>query len=114
MVDGSIILMKIYFVYVTFGNINEAKKIGKLLVKNKLAACVNIFPNIFSIYSWKNKLQEDKECSAFFKTSKTNVPQVIKTISKNHSYDCPSISAFPIEKMHTEFQKWIVNQTKNI
>ena len=45
---------------------------------------------------------------------KTNMIEIIKTISKNHSYDCPSISAFPIEKMHTEFQKWIVNQTKII
>ena len=42
--------MKVYFVYATFKNIREAKKIGKLLVKNKLAACVNIFLNIFSIY----------------------------------------------------------------
>ena len=105
--------MKVYFVYATFKNIREAKKIGKLLVKSKLAACVNIFPNILSIYAWKNKLYDDEECSAIFKTQKTKVSQVIKTISKNHSYDCPSISAFPIEKMHAEFQKWIVNQTKN-
>ena len=105
--------MKIYFVYVTFKNINEAKKIGRFLVKNKLAACVNIFPNIFSIYSWKDKLHFDKECSSIFKTSKTKVSQVIKTILKYHSYDCPSISAFPIEKTHTEFQKWIINQTNN-
>ena len=105
--------MKVYFVYVTFKNIREAKKIGKLLVKSKLAACVNIFPDILSIYAWKNKLHDDKECSAIFKTPKTKVSKVIKTISKNHSYDCPSISAFPIEKIHAEFQKWIVRQTNN-
>ena len=103
--------MKIYFVYVTFSNVNEAKKIGKLLIKNKLAACVNIFPNILSIYSWKDKLYSDEECSSIFKTTKTKVSQAIKTISKHHSYDCPAISAFPIEKIHTGFQKWIINQT---
>ena len=90
--------MKIYFVYVTFKNINEAKKIGKLLVKNKLAACVNIFPNIFSIYSWKDKLYYDKECSSILKTAKTKVSHMIKTILKYHNYDSPSISAFPTEK----------------
>ncbi len=105
--------MKIYFVYVTFKNINEAKKIGNLVVKNKLAACVNVLPNIFSIYAWKNKLCNDKESSAIFKTTKSKVSKVIETIAKNHSYDCPSISAFPIEKIHPEFQKWIINQTKN-
>ena len=92
-------------------NVNEAKKIGKLLIKNKLAACVNIFPNIFSIYSWKDKLYSNEECSSIFKTTKTKVSQAIKTISKHHSYDCPAISAFPIEKIHTEFQKWVINQT---
>ena len=105
--------MKIYVVYVTFDNINEAKKIGKILVKNKFAACINIFPNILSIYSWQDKLHSDNECSGIIKTSKTKVSQVIKNILKYHSYDCPSISAFPIERTHKEFQKWIINQTSN-
>ena len=105
--------MKIYFIYVTFKNINEAKKIGNLLVKNKLAACVNIHPMITSIYAWKNKIYNDKESSAIFKTTKSKVSKVINIITNNHSYDCPSISAFPIEKIHPKFKKWIIVQTKN-
>ena len=65
--------MKIYFVYVTFKNINEVKKIGKLLVKKKLVACVNILPNILSTYAWKYKLYNEKESSAIFKTTKSKI-----------------------------------------
>ena len=54
--------MKIYFIYVTFGNLKEAKRMGKQLVKNKLAACTNIIPTIYSTYVWKNKTMMDKEC----------------------------------------------------
>ena len=45
--------MKIYFIYVTFGNLKDAKKMGGQLVKRKLAACTNIIPKIYSTYVWK-------------------------------------------------------------
>ena len=53
--------MKIYFIYVTFGSLNEAKRLGSKLVKAKLAACTNIIPTIYSTYVWKNKTMMDKE-----------------------------------------------------
>ena len=54
--------MKIYFIYVTFGSLKEAKRLGGKLVKNKLAACTNIIPTIYSTYVWKKKTMTDKEC----------------------------------------------------
>ena len=65
--------MKIYFIYVTFGSLNDAKRLGGELVKNKLAACTNIIPTIYSTYVWKNKTMTDKECSMIVKTSKSKV-----------------------------------------
>jgi len=103
--------MKIYFIYVTFGNLKEAKRIGGQLVKNKLAACTNIIPIIYSTYVWKNKIMMDKECSMIVKTSKSKVKVAIKFIVKKHSYECPAVSAFPIESTHADFQKWINEQT---
>ena len=47
--------MKIYFIYVTFGSLKEAQRLGGKLVKNKLAACTNIIPTIYSTYVWKKK-----------------------------------------------------------
>ena len=105
--------MKIYFMYVTFGSLKEAKKLGTQLVKNKLAACTNIIPTIFSTYVWKNKTMMDKECSMIVKTSKSKVKEAIKFIVKKHSYECPAVSAFPIDYAHMDFQKWNNEQTKS-
>ena len=104
--------MKIYFIYVTFGSLNEAKKLGKKLVKEKLAACTNIIPTIYSTYVWKNKTMIDKECSMIVKTSQSKVKAAIKFIVKKHSYECPAVSAIPIDFAHKDFQKWINEQTK--
>ena len=105
--------MKIYFIYVTFGSLTKAKKLGNKLVKKKLAACTNIIPTIYSTYVWKNKTMIDKECSMIVKTSKSKVKAAIKFIVKKHSYDCPAVSAFPIKSAHIAFNKWIEEQTKN-
>ena len=105
--------MKIYFIYVTFGSLIEAKKLGKKLVKAKLPACTNIIPVIYSTYVWKNKTMIDKECSMIVKTSKSKVKAAIKFIVKKHSYECPAVSAIPIDFAHKDFQKWINEQTFN-
>ena len=103
--------MKIYFIYVTFGSLREAKRLGSLLVKNKLAACTNIIPTIYSTYVWKNETMMDKESSMIVKTSKSRVKAAIKFIVKKHSYECPAVSAFPIQSTHADFQRWINEQT---
>ena len=52
----------------------------------------------------------DKECSMIVKTSKSKVKAAIKFIVKKHSYECPAVSAFPIESAHVDFKKWINEQ----
>ena len=54
----------------------------------------------------------DKECSMIVKTSKLKVKAAIQFIVKKHSYECPAVSAFPIESAHADFQKWINEQVK--
>ena len=74
----------------------EADQIANKLVQEKLAACVNIIPNIKSIYRWKDKISTDSEFLLIIKTMKSVENKVIQCIKKHHSYDTPEIISFPI------------------
>lgn len=93
--------------YITCGSKIEAVNLGKLLVKNKLAACTNIIPNIKSIFNWKDKVNQSQESILIGKTQKKNVSKIIKLIERKHSYKCPCIVFFDIEKGNKKFLSWI-------
>ncbi|MEK9716828.1 MAG: divalent-cation tolerance protein CutA [Pelagibacteraceae bacterium] len=97
--------------YVTCKNSSEAKKIGSILVKSKLAACTNILANINSIFNWKNKISNCKETILLGKTVKKNIFKIIKIVKKNHSYDCPCIIFFDINAGNKKFLDWINKNT---
>jgi periplasmic divalent cation tolerance protein len=94
------------FIYSTFPNKKEVKEIGERLVKNKLVACVNIFP-IESIYLWRNKIIKDKEFAAIIKTKKENFEKVEKFILENHSYDTPCIIEIPLGRITKKYLSWL-------
>ena len=98
-------------VYLTVGSIKEVKQIGRILVKQNLVACVNILKNITSIYKLKDDLEEDGEVVMTAKTCKTHMPQLIKTVTEHHSYECPCILELPIEGVNTEYLRWIETET---
>ena len=93
--------------YITCESKIEAINLGKLLVKNKLAACTNVIPNIKSIFNWKNKVTQSQESILIGKTQKKNVSKIIKLIERKHSYKCPCIVFFDIEKGNKKFLSWI-------
>ena len=70
---------KFCWVYMTAGSVEEAKSIGQILVGQNLAACVNLFENMTSIYKWEGKLEESQEVIMIAKTLKTLMPKLIET-----------------------------------
>ncbi len=103
--------MSVTFCYITCSNVEEAKKIGRKLVEEKLAACINIFPNITSIYWWKGKIEEANETILIVKTKKELKDRVIKEVRKIHSYTLPCIVFFEIKDGLKEFLEWIRQET---
>lgn len=109
------------FVYITCQNKKEAQKIGRALVKGKLAACVNFWP-VESIYRWpssvkategkQGKLVKDKEFALIVKTLKRNFDKVKKRIEVLHSYQVPCICAIPISKVSQKYFHWLKGEIK--
>ena len=103
--------MTIYLVSTFYPKIKQAKNVAKLVVKNKLAACVNINKNISSIFRWKNKMFDEKEIELNFKTSKKKIKKLIIFLEEKHPYECPPIISFPIKKINNKFLDWVKKET---
>ena len=98
-------------IYITTGDEDEARRIGRTLVEERLAACVNILP-IKSIYRWEENIEEEGEMVMFAKTRAELADQVIERVKELHSYEVPCIVSFPITKGNPDYLKWIEESTK--
>jgi periplasmic divalent cation tolerance protein len=98
-------------VYVTFPNDEEARRIGRLMVEEKLAACVNILGACHSIYRWEGKIEDADEVAALFKTRAATAPQLITRIAELHSYDLPAAVSWPIADFWEPYAEWVIEQS---
>lgn len=98
-------------IYSTINNIKDARKIAHVLVEEQLVACVNIIPNIESIYRWKGKIENDEEVILIAKTVDKNVKKTIQRIKKLHKYDLPDIIVLPIIGGLKEYLDYIATET---
>jgi len=91
----------------TVGKQKEAQIIAKQLVTQQLAACVNIFPRIQSIYCWKGSICEDEEVMIVIKTKTSHEKQVYEVVKSLHSYDLPELITFPITNGYKPYLNWL-------
>lgn len=100
-------------VLVTVGSEDEATKISKILVENRLAACVNIIPGMRSIFQWEGRIDEEREFLLLIKTIQEAFDQLVVAVKTNHSYSLPEIIALPISYGSEDYLSWIRNTTKS-
>jgi periplasmic divalent cation tolerance protein len=98
-------------VYVTAPAEEEAEKIARALVENKLAACVNIVKNIRSIYRWQGKIADEAEVLMIVKTREEHVAHIRETVKQLHSYSVPEIIALPIVAGSEDYLAWLKEET---
>ena len=98
---------KYIVVFVTVKSKKEAKKITNMLLKNKLAACVNAVPGIASAYWWKGKIERAKELLLIIKTKKALFKKLTLEVKKVHSYEVPEIISLPLNGGESKYLKWI-------
>ncbi|RMH09354.1 MAG: divalent-cation tolerance protein CutA [Aquificota bacterium] len=87
--------------------VDKAQELADFIINNKLGACVNVVPEVNSIYWWKGNVERDKESLLVVKTSTTKFPELLKGVKSIHPYTVPEIIALPIIAGNEDYLKWI-------
>ncbi|MBI5213491.1 MAG: divalent-cation tolerance protein CutA [Nitrospirae bacterium] len=103
--------MEAIVVYITAPNEEEAAKIAKVVVEERLAACVNIVKGVRSIYSWQGKIEDDAEVLMIAKTQRHLFEALKKRLKELHSYTVPEIIAIPIIEGSEDYLNWLKEAT---
>ncbi|MFG0336265.1 MAG: divalent-cation tolerance protein CutA [Maioricimonas sp. JB049] len=97
--------------YVTASNRDEALTIGRAIVKERLAACANVFDGMTSVYHWQGEIEESGEAVLILKTRPDLAEPLIERVKQLHSYDCPCVVFWPITAGNREYLRWIEAET---
>jgi periplasmic divalent cation tolerance protein len=99
--------MHAQIVYMTAGDLAEARRIGRTLVEERLAACVNIIDGMRAVYRWEGELQEGQEVVVIAKTVAAKVDALVARVKALHSYECCCVLALPVAAGNSPFLDWI-------
>jgi periplasmic divalent cation tolerance protein len=103
--------MTVIFVYITVSSLEEAKTISHILITERLAGCVNIFPKMLSVYRWNNDVVEDTEVVMIAKTRSDLFETLSTRVRTLHSYETPAILVLPIDRVDHDYLKWLIDET---
>ncbi len=104
--------MEFHLVYMTAASRDEARKIGRALVEERLAACANVIDGMESVYWWQGKLTEDRETVLIAKTRAELVPALTERVRALHSYTVPCVVALPLMGGNPDYMAWLEAETK--
>lgn len=99
-------------IYVTTSSREEALRIGRAVVADRLAACANVLPGVTSVFRWQGEVQEEGETALILKTRSDLVERLTARVKELHSYDCPCVVALPIAGGNPDFLQWIAEETR--
>lgn len=94
------------FIYTTCRDVEEAKKLGELMIGKHLAACVDFWP-IESYYEWKGALKCEKEYAVLVKTNEPKVAEIEDLITTNHSYEVPFVGMVDVRRLNRAYKEWM-------
>ena len=101
-------------VYITTPDKTTAKNLSHKILQNRLAACINLVDGMESMYWWKGKITEGKECILLVKTHYSNMKQLTKLVDQYNSYDCPCVISLTIteDEGNEGYKNWLYNESK--
>ncbi len=93
--------------YCTFPKLEEAKKISKILIEERLIACSHIFNSGISLYQWEGEIKEEEEFICFWKTTEDKIKNIKEKVTQSHSYDVPCILNLKVVDYNDDYGKWL-------
>lgn len=99
--------MTVVSVYAVFASPDEASRIGRQMVEERLAACVNILGPCRSIYRWQGAIETPDEVPAIFKTTLVQADDLVARITSLHSYEIPCVAVWRIDKLLAGYADWV-------
>jgi periplasmic divalent cation tolerance protein len=96
-------------VVMTAASADEATRIAEMLVSKRLAACVQILPEIKSVYVWKGEVQREPEVLLLAKTTRANFSDLEAAVRAMHSYETPEIIALSVVEGSADYLKWLMS-----
>jgi periplasmic divalent cation tolerance protein len=103
-------VMEYVVIFITAPDEEEAARIARTIVEERLAGCVNIIKGVRSIYSWEGKVEDEDEVLMVVKTKKTLFSAVEKRVKELHSYSVPEIISIPLIEGSEEYLKWLKHE----
>jgi periplasmic divalent cation tolerance protein len=94
-------------VYAVFADADEARRIARSMVEERLAACANVLGPCQSVYRWQGAIEEAVEVPALFKTTAKAAPALVARIAALHSYDVPAITVWPVADTLPDYADWV-------
>lgn len=100
-------------VITTAETLDDGERLARLLVEAELAACVQVLPQITSVYRWQGKVEQAGETLLLIKTTRAVYAELEAAIKQNHSYQTPEIIALPVEVGSAEYLNWLIVSVKS-
>ena len=94
-------------VLMTASNSEEAVRLGTLLVQSQLAACVQILPEMQSVYRWQGNIERQSEVLLIAKTTRSRFLELEREVRALHSYETPEIVALPVTAISAPYFEWL-------
>jgi periplasmic divalent cation tolerance protein len=100
-------IVMIRIVMVTFPSADLASTISRAVIEERLAACVNLIPAVRSIFRWNDKISDETEVLAIFKTTAPAVTQLVQRVAQLHPYDVPEVIAVDVSDGLPAYLAWV-------
>ncbi len=101
----------VVIVLTTVGGADEARTIGRTLIEERLAGCVNLLPEMTSIYRWQGAVQEDREYQLVIKTTRARLDALRTRVHELHSYELPEFLVLAVASGSPGYVQWLGEST---